>query len=158
MRSILIISTMYFLTTSISSTAGEESQDEELIIISELSRSEVNSLIVEAEDQLYELFNANNENNMNDILCSKVKSTGSNISKRICEPNFLVNARTNNRTDLKDSFALSETQWAVNGSLKEEYKELQSEMERLSENNRQFREINVILSQLNARKKEFDKK
>lgn len=158
MRSILIISTIYLLTTSISSSAGEKNQDGELIIISELSRSEVNSLIVEAEDQMYELFNANNENNMNDILCSKVKSTGSNISKRVCEPNFLVNARTNNRTDLKDSFALSETQWAVNGSLKEEYKELQSEMETLSKNNQQFKEISVILSQLNARKKELDKK
>jgi hypothetical protein len=112
---------------------------------------------VEAEDQLYELFNANNENDLNDIHCTKVKSTGSNISKRVCEPNFLVNARTNNRTDLKDSFALSETQWAINGSLKEEYKKLQSEMEKLSKNNQQFREISVILSQLNARKKELDK-
>lgn len=158
MRSILIISTIYLLTTSISSTAGEKKQGEELIIISELSRSEVNSLIVEAEDQMYEVFNANNENDMNDILCSKVKSTGSNISKRVCEPNFLVNARTNNRTDLKDSFALSETQWAINGSLKEEYKELQSEMEKLSKNNQQFREISVILSQLNARKAELDEK
>lgn len=158
MRSIVSISTIFLLTTSISSNAAEENQNGELIIISELSRSEVSSLIVEAEDQLYEFFNANNQNNMNDIYCAKVKSTGSNISKRVCEPKFLVNARTNNRTDLQDSFALSEPQWAVNGSLKEEYKELQSEMEKLSENNQQFREISVIVTQLNARKKELDKK
>ena len=158
MRSSALISIIYLLSSSVSSTAGEENQNGELIIISELSRSEVSPLIVEAEDQLYELFNANNENDLNDIHCTKVKSTGSNISKRVCEPNFLVNARTNNRTDLKDSFALSETQWAVNGSLKEEYKELQSEMEKLSKSNQQFREISVILSQLNARKAELDEK
>lgn len=155
MRSILIISTIYLLASSVNLAANGD--DEDLIIISELSRSEVNAFIIEAEDQLYKLFNANNENDANDIHCTKVKSTGSNISKRVCEPNFLVNARTNNRTDLKDSFALSETQRAVNGSMQEEYKQLQSEMEALTESNQQFREISLILSQLNAHKKKLDK-
>ena len=46
MRSILIISTIYLLASSVNLAANGD--DEDLIIISELSRSEVNAFIIEA--------------------------------------------------------------------------------------------------------------
>tara|TARA_B110000091_G_scaffold40690_1_gene44047 strand:+ start:144 stop:749 length:606 start_codon:yes stop_codon:yes gene_type:complete len=62
----------------------------ELIIISELSISELRREIIAVEDEFFRVFNENNDDDSLDVHCRKERMVYSLIPRRICQPNFEV--------------------------------------------------------------------
>lgn len=127
-------------------------EDGEVIRIEDLSRNELNTYIVEAEDQLYALFNSLNSTDRFDIVCRKEKKTGSNISERVCPPNFLIEESATNVSDFMfGGRALAADSAVITGS-SSELEALQKEMAELIKSNDQMREIAGILQLLRKRR------
>lgn len=126
-------------------------EDGEVIRIEDLSRYELNNYIIEAEDQLYALFNSLNSTDRFDIVCRKEKKTGSNIPERVCPPNFLIEESATNVSDFMfGGRALAADSAVITGS-SSELEALQKEMAELIQSNDQMREIAGILQLLRKR-------
>lgn len=127
-------------------------EDGEVIRIEDLSRHELNTYIIEAEDQLYELFNSINSTDRFDIVCRKETRTGSNIPERVCTPKFLIEDSAANVSDFMfGGRALAADSAVISGS-SAELELLQSEMAELVSSNAQMREIAGILQLMRKRR------
>ena len=137
-------------------TAALAQNDEgEVIVISDLSRSEVSQFMEEAEDQFYAVFNANIDDEDFEITCRQEAPTGSNISVRMCEPQFMINARADNARNMQFNPGVVETDRAIRARLEPEYARLQEMMEQMTREVPEFAQIASILSQLRARHAEL---
>ncbi len=139
------------LLSALPAVAQDNAEEGEVVVISELSRDEVTQFIEEAEDQLYAIFNANNDDDRFDIECGDFTPTGSHIKRRVCEPRFMRQARAENVTDSRFTDQTLLTDTGLRADQQANYDELQEKMEELTRNNAQFREIAGILQQLRAR-------
>lgn len=131
--------------------AAQNSDNEEVIVIAELNRSEVVSFIEEVQAQFYQIFNANNDDDRYDVECYEMTPTGSHIRQEVCEPKFFIDARAanaNNHRTGSDNLLNDSSLRADHAS---DFEELQSRMEAMTTSNAQFREIASILTQLRAR-------
>lgn len=140
------------LATALPLVAQENTEEEgEVIVIAELNRREVTQFIEEAEDQLYAIFNANNDDDRFDVECRSVTPTGSHIKQRVCEPRFMTEARAKN---VSESRLANETLLTDSGLIADQsgmYSQLTEKMEEMAANNAEFRQIASILQQLRAR-------
>ncbi len=127
----------------------------EVIVIAELNRAEVRQFIEEAEDQFYEIFNANVDDDDLKITCREETPTGSNISIRVCEPEFMIRARAENARNLNINPQAILTDQAIRSGLDSEYARLQENMEQMTQEIPAFAQIASILSQLRARQAQF---
>lgn len=131
--------------------AQDAGEDEEVIVIAELNRAEVRQFIEEVEAEVYEIFNANNEDDAFDIFCRSETPTGSNIPQRVCEPRFMTEARAKNANDHRLGIDELLTPRGLNAELETELQQLTEKMEALAAENPQFREVVGILNALRAR-------
>lgn len=129
-----------------------QDDDGEVIVIAELNRAEVNQFIEEAEDQFYAIFNANVDDEDYRITCRRETPTGSNISVRVCEPKFMIDARAENANTIGFNAGVVEPEQAIRSALQPEYELLQEKMEAMTQSNPEFAQIASILSQLRARR------
>lgn len=139
-----------------SSDAGESAEEGEVIVIAELNRREVRQFIEEVEDQLYEVYNAVNDDDDFDIFCFQYKPTTSNIRERVCEPRFFTDARAENA---KNSFEVTDEMLSPSGLRAEyenEFEELTAKMEAAAAENPQIAELANILNQLRARQQQLE--
>jgi len=126
-------------------------EEGEVIVIAELSRSEVTQFLEEAEDQFYAIFNANVEEDDYEISCRKERPTGSNILVRMCEPAFMIKARAENANWIGFNAAAIVTDQAIRSGLEPEYARLQEKMEQMTQDIPEFAQIGSILAQLRTR-------
>jgi hypothetical protein len=132
-------------------TIVAQEEEGEVIVISELSRPEVREFIEEAEDQFYEIFNANIDDEDYKITCSRQTPTGTNIPIRVCEPQFMLRARADNQSTFQFNRGAELTNEALRASLQPEFDRLQAKMEEMTQEIPEFAQIASILSQLRAR-------
>ena len=130
-------------------------QEDEVIRIEDLSRHELNTYIIEAEDQLYELFNTLNSTDRFDIVCRKDVRTGSNIPVRICQPKFLNDNSSDNVSDFMFGGRALAADSAVISNAKDELQKLQDEMASLVGSNAQMRDIASILQLMRKRREQL---
>ncbi len=128
-------------------------QDEEgeVIVISELNRSEVRQFIEEAEDQFYAIFNANIDDDDYKVTCGRITPTGSNIPVRSCEPEFMNRARADNMNRFQFNRGTEMTDRQLRESMAPEFERMQEIMEQMTRDVPEFAQIASILTQLRAR-------
>lgn len=68
---------------------------EEIVVIGDRSLTELREELRAAEDKVHELFNALNDDDQFDIHCHIETRTGTNISRRVCKPNYVDTATRN---------------------------------------------------------------
>ncbi len=142
----------YFLLLLLSTVSLYAQEDEgELIVIAELNRAEVRQFIEEAEDQFYAIFNANVDEEDYKVTCSMQTPTGSNIPVRVCEPEFLRQARSDNQNTFQFNRGATLSENSIQSALQPQYDELQEKMEQMTRNIPEFAQIGSILAQLRAR-------
>ena len=132
-----------------------QKDEEEVIVISELNRAEVEQFIEEAEGQFYEIFNTNIEDDDFRIDCRRETPTGSNIPVRICEPKFMVDARARNANNFGFNAGAVEPDRAIRTSVEPQYEQLQQMMELMTQEVPAFAQIANILAQLRARREQL---
>lgn len=129
--------------------------DGEVVVIADLSRSEIDDAILEIEEDFYRVFNAGNDDRAFDVVCRTETPVGTHFSQRVCEPNFLSRARTRNINDHQlGEIRLSES--ALRDSLAAEFAELARRMEALAQSSPQFVELAGILQTLRARRAQLE--
>ena len=134
-----------------------QAQDEEgeVIVISELNRTDVEQFIEEAEDQFYEIFNTNIEDDDFKISCRREPPTCSNIPIRVCEPKFMVDARARNANNFGFNAGVVEADRAIRTAVEPQYEQLQQMMEQMTQEIPAFAQIANILGQLRARREQL---
>jgi hypothetical protein len=138
------------ITPTFSALAQDD--EGEVIVISELNRTEVNQFIEEAEDQFYAIFNANVDDDDYKITCRRETPTGSNIAVRMCEPAFMIRARAENANTFGFNAGVVVPDKAILSSVEPEYERLQQMMEQMTRDVPEFAQIASILTQLRARR------
>lgn len=153
MKYIRVLVATIFIIPTFSALAQDD--EGEVIVISELSRSEVSQFIEEAEDQFYAIFNANIDDDDYKITCRKETPTGSNIPVRMCEPAFMIRARAENANTFGFNAGVVVPDKAILTSVEHEYERLQEMMEQMTREVPEFAQIASILTQLRARRDEL---
>lgn len=126
-------------------------QEEQLIVIEDLNRPELRREIALIEKEIYAMFNENNENPSFNITCREIVYTGTHIPEQSCEPQFLLDARSDNATDVQfrtDTFSSTEE---IIVFQKNNLEKLNLAMEALAKENPNFAQLVMILNKLNAR-------
>ena len=135
--------------------AADESEIEEIIVIGELSRSAVRFQIINVETDIYNFYNARNDNKKLDIVCRKVALTGTRIPQRVCEPVFLTEARNREMREFLHEFSGVAELQALEASVKNETDEMNTVYAELIEKYASFAEALLILEDLKARLEEL---
>ena len=76
--------------------ASQSEPIEEITVIGQQIILDLRLQIIEAEDRAFDIFNALNDDNLYDVVCTKVARTGTLIKKRECLPNFYHRATAEN--------------------------------------------------------------
>ncbi|HEX6995658.1 MAG TPA: hypothetical protein VF339_16120 [Gammaproteobacteria bacterium] len=130
--------------------AGGSIEVDEEVVVRGRSRGMLRAQIQLAEEAVYARFNEINSNDEFDIHCRRVTPIGSNISRRVCEPNFWrnVQARAGEETvrALQGSSAVPTEVFLAEGLLK--YRLLDEEMRRLTAEDEELRRSLVRLVRL----------
>ncbi len=85
----LVVLAVFVQQTAIAQeTAADSETLEEIIVIAPQSLSSMRVAIVEAENDVLDLFNAMNDDNDYDIRCGRETTTGTHISRRVCRPRY----------------------------------------------------------------------
>lgn len=142
----------------------------EIVIRPTMTRLNLRELIVEVEDDFFNRYNELNTDNDYDVICYKYVPTMSHISKRVCEPVFLILARSENAAETATALArqarhpISGTVGTVLLSPKAMRKEvkpdlgiLQEKLEALNATDDQLHSIGSVLANLRSRLANFGK-
>ena len=148
-----LLTVLLLMVPAMSTFAQDE--EGEVIVISELNRAEVRQFIEEAEDQFYEIFNANIDDEDYKITCSRHTPAGSNISIRVCEPKFMVDARAEDARNSQFNPGVVEGDRSIRASVEPQYVRLQEMMEQMTQEVPAFAQIASILTQLRARQEQL---
>ncbi len=126
-------------------------QEDQLVVIEDLSKSELRKEIVSIEQELYQFFNDNNADADLEIKCQEFIRTGSHIPVQACEPKFMRDARAENAND--SAFGIQELM--LDERLIQyhavDYQRLTEAMNALAKENPNFAQLVMILNKLNAR-------
>jgi len=68
----------------------------EVIVTPEVRFGTLKKLLIQIEDDFFAKFNELNLDDDYDVVCYRFKPTGSHISRRVCEPQFYMDARADN--------------------------------------------------------------
>lgn len=136
--------------------AAQDNEEGEVVVIADLSRAEVVQFIEEVEEDLYRIFNANNDDDAYDIFCNNIVPTGSNRPVRSCEPKFLTDARARNVNDSQFGADTLLTDSALRRTMQSEFEELERKMEAMVTEQPRFAETFGILDALRRRLAEID--
>ena len=121
--------------------AGASIEVDEEVVVEGRSRAMLRVQIELAEEAVYARFNEINSNDEFDIHCRRVMLTGSNIPRRVCEPNFWRNAQARAGEEavraLQGSSALPTEMFLAEGLFK--YQLLDEEMRGLAAEDEELR-------------------
>jgi hypothetical protein len=126
-------------------------QEDQVIVIEDLSKAELRKEIVLIEQEVYQMFNSNMENEDFHIACQDVVPTGSHRPVRSCEPKFFIAARGNNANDSRLFNQVLLTDVQLKSNYASEFQTLTEAMEKLAKDDPSFAQLVMILNKLNAR-------
>jgi|FLOH01.1.fsa_nt_gi hypothetical protein len=127
----------------------------EIVISPTVTRGRLRELVVQVEDDFFAKFNELNIDDDYDVLCLTNKSTESYIPKRVCEPQFIINAR--NLSASKAGNAIGKLGQFNDGYLQPQviqsnespkYEILQEKLEQFTRTDEEFRSIGNALAKL----------
>ncbi len=151
MKYFLVVLLNIFCISTALAQNNNDSEIEEIIVIGELTSSAVETLIVEVEDEIYRIFNANTEDKDMHFDCQRAVPTGTHLPIRVCEPVFLTKARLENNRDFVASIDTLLSPVALQSELGAEFVELNTAYANLIKESPQFAEVVGILNALRLR-------
>ncbi len=152
-----------------SASVTEASKPYEVVITGKPTRAYLRSLIEEVEDDFFELYSELNEDDKFDMYCYKYTPIMSHISKRACEPLFMLKFRSQessnalsamiagggggdaNSLGMKLAGVYLMTEKEMRRNQEDYYEILVQKMEELSATNRELGEIASVMEQLKYR-------
>ena len=129
-------------------------------------RSDIRDLIVKLEEDFVARFNELNIDDDYDVLCYDYTPTMSHISRRTCEPNFLIRTRAGNASEAAyllrqpgDPFSkiFVLTPRMLRQEVHGDYEILQSKLEELTSSDEDLKAMAMELDKLSSRMKNFGK-
>ncbi len=135
----------------------------EIVVTPTLSRAGLRDLISNVEEDFYEKFNELNTDDSYDIVCYKYNPTMSHISRRVCEPTFMLKYRGDNASQAtfllgsgsvstrSSGLASLKTEQQLFSENKKNYERLQELMEEFTQTDTEFRQIGEVLGELKYR-------
>ncbi len=178
MKLISVFTSWVLLTLSVATSAQEPSptttaealdKPYEIVITPTISRAGLRDLIAGVEEDFFTKFNELNIEDAYDIVCYKYTPTMSHISRRVCEPIFMLKTRSDmasrvatllgskwvgTRTSA-DMFHTSDHELVK--EKRDDYRILQELMEEFTQSDREFREIGEVLAQLKSRLENYNR-
>ena len=137
----------------------------EIIVTPFVTRRDLRGMIDKVEDDFIDKFNELNLDDDYDIQCGKITPTASHIRKRVCEPNFYIQARADDAS--KNMFLLGnplagrsfylQSSHSLEKEKAREYEILQEKVDELTQENRDLRGIGLVLGELKRRLENFGK-
>lgn len=128
---------------------------EEQIDIDSMTVPQLRAEIEKIEKEVYRVFNLRTPDETLHVTCHMYTPTGSNISREACEPNFLIEARSQNARAYQDGFdELLDTEGLL-AETSSDFERFNAAMEALNEEYDYFRELNIILAVLRGRMEEI---
>ena len=137
-------------------TPALAAEQEEQVVIEDLTPRQLRAETQRIEDEFYRVFNILNEEDDYDIICHSYTPTGSNRSRRACEPQFMINQRSENSSDYRSGIAELLNMEGLRSQLQPEFEELTAKLTAAAQESQYFRELNQILSMLRDRQAELD--
>lgn len=134
----------------------------QIIVTPQATRRDLRQLIVEVTDDLIARFNELNLDDDYDISCYKFRPTMSHIRKRVCEPVFLTDARSENAQEVARTFATGGFAWLLNHwELRSEkigdYEILEEKFDEFIRTDEELDSIAYVLVELKARLENYGK-
>ena len=128
---------------------------EEQIDIDAMTVPQLRTEIEKIEKEVYRVFNLRTPDESLHVTCHMYTPTGSNISREACEPNFLIEARSQNARAYQDGFdELLDTEGLL-AETNSDFERFNAAMAALNEDYDYFRELNIILAVLRGRMEEI---
>ncbi|GJM12378.1 MAG: hypothetical protein DHS20C12_07810 [Pseudohongiella sp.] len=126
---------------------------DEWIIIDNLSRTELAAEIMKIELELYRVFNSITDRNDLKMRCAKETVLGSFISQTVCEPEFLRAARSEKLRNSMGASGMNSFDMSAGLAveMKADYEELAQEILQEMKGNRYLRELYQVLAGLKGR-------
>jgi len=118
------------------------------IVMEDLTPSQLRGEIKKIETEFYRVFNSSIEDKDLAIVCYDYTPTGSNIKEEACEPQFVIDKRGDNASDVRLGYDLLLTPTDLQSVLAAEYAAFTVAMSELSAQSEYFRELNSILGAL----------
>lgn len=147
---LVVVLNIFCISTALAQNIND-SEVEEIIVIGELTISAVEILIVEVEDEIYRIFNANTQDKDMHFKCQRAVPTGTHLPIRVCEPVFLTKSRLENNRDFVTGTDTLLSPVALQSELGAEFAELNTAYKNLIKENLQFAEVVGILNALRLR-------
>jgi len=139
----------------------------EVIVTPTVTRGRLQKLIIQVEDDLFAKFNELNIDDDYDVFCYEFIPTMSHIRKRVCDPAFLITARSSNSAEFASSWGACSKcikstptllpQNALRTIHGMNFEILQEKMEELTRADLEFRSIGNALAELKSRLEDFGK-
>jgi len=114
---------------------------EGITVIGQQSLFRLRRRITEKEEEIFAFFNANNSSEQMDIICDKRASTGTYISRRVCEPRFLKNLRSDMTRASRSGFNSFNSHGDLVYKAEPDFEKLQNELLAIMLTNRDFAEM-----------------
>jgi hypothetical protein len=153
-KAMFLATLMVLATQQISAQSADE---EEVVVIEDLTKAELREQIILVEDDLFRIFNANIDSDQFKFSCSDVTAVGTHMSERVCEPKFLTSARQRNNSDVINGIDERLNGGALQGTVSKEFEQLNEIYANLIEENEVFSEVVQILNALRARLAQLEK-
>ncbi len=137
-------------------TQALAAEQEEQVVIEDLTPRQLRAETLRIENEFYRVFNILNEDDDYDIICHTYTPTGSNRSRRACEPQFMIDQRSENASDYRSGIAELLNPEGLRSELQPEFEELTAKLNAAAQESQYFRELNQVLSMLRNRQAELD--
>lgn len=155
MQQLLLIILMLFVVAHSRAQDTSDGGIEEIVVIAELSKPAVRAQIIRVEDDIFRFYNEHNGDPKLDIVCNDTVMTGTQISKRVCEPVFWAEARARNTQEFVQAFTGSAELDTLSVYVAEDYTRMNAVYAELIQKYPSFAEALLILQDLQARLKEL---
>lgn len=155
MQLLLLIILMLSLVAQTHAQNTSTSEIEEIVVIAELSKPAVRAQIIRVENDIFSFYNEHNGDSELDILCKDTVMTGTQISKRVCEPVFWTEARARHTQEFVQAFTGSAELDTLSAYVAADYARMNAVYAELIQKYPAFAEALLILEDLQARLKEL---
>ncbi len=155
MQLLLLIILMLSLVAQTQAQDTNANEIEEIVVIAELSKPAVRAQIIRVENDIFSFYNEHNGDPRLDILCNETVMTGTQISKRVCEPVFWAEARARHTQEFVQAFSGSAELDTLSAYVADDYARMNAVYAELIQKYPAFGEALLILEDLQARLKEL---
>jgi hypothetical protein len=135
--------------------AAEQKPEQNPVVIEDLTPRQLRAETQRIEEEFYRVFNILNDDDDYDIICHSYTPTGSNRSRRACEPQFMIDQRSENASDYRSGIAELMNPEGLRSELQLEFEELTAKLNAAAQENQYFRELGQVLSMLRDRQMEL---